>query len=434
MAFIGSMLGQNGTGLNYRAQGASIAEPTTAAQAQTAYTQSQEALDKQRALLTALQAQNGIQHQEDVYQQQQDLAAGKGPNPAKAMLDTATGNNVANQAALMAGQRGSSANAGLIARQAAQQGANIEQQAAGQGAVLQANQSMNAMNNAGNIAGQQVGQEIGATGTLNQATQSEQQNLLNAISGQNNAKVAMQSNINNANAGLAGIAAQGQQALVGGLMSGAGSAMMAEGGEVKQQPGAVPMPTPMFAGGGPVHEGVKFLYSSAPDQNSAPKVNAELASMGAGNPGASAMNAGTAKFGQGMGKMIGRATAPGAAPGPSNTVVNPELAMTNNLAHGGKVPAKVSPGELYLPPKAAKKVAEGKANPMSVGERIPGKPKVKGNSYANDTVDKTLQSGGVVVPNSEMQSEDPMEHARRFVAAVYAKSGHSPLRGKKRAA
>lgn len=94
-------------------------------------------------------------------------------------------------------------------------------------------------------------------------------------------------------------------------------------------------------------------------------------------------------------------------------------------AKGGKVPAMVSPGEQYLPPKDVKKVAKG-ANPLAVGERIPGKPKYKGNNYANDIVPKTLEAGGIVIPNKIMQSKNPHWEAMKFVHATMAKN-----RGKK---
>lgn len=104
--------------------------------------------------------------------QYQGIANGTGPNPAMAALNQTTGQNVANQAALMAGQRGAGANVGLLARQAAQQGAATQQQAVGQGATMQAQQELNALSglsgqqqaigntqqNVANIAQQQVGQ------------------------------------------------------------------------------------------------------------------------------------------------------------------------------------------------------------------------------------------------------------------------------------
>lgn len=149
------------------------------------------------------------------------------------MLNQATGANIANQAALMAGQRGAGANVGLIGRQAAQQGANIQQQAAGQGATMQANQSLGALNQLGGIAGQQAGQLAAATGANTGAQQNEQAQLLNSIAGVNSANVQNQASINQANAALQA----GQNSMVGNVISGVaggiGAALQkAEGGMI----------------------------------------------------------------------------------------------------------------------------------------------------------------------------------------------------------
>jgi hypothetical protein len=260
------------------------------------------------------------------------------------MLNQATGTNVANQAALMAGQRGASGNVGLMARQAAQQGANLQQQAVGQGATMQAQQSLNAIGAAGNLANQQASQQIGQTNANTQAQQSEQSNLLNSIAGQNQANVGMQSNINTANAGLANTTMQGQQGLLGGLLNSAGPAgstafsslgSKAEGGEVSSGPNS------MFC---------------------------------------------------------------------------------KHLASGGSTDIKVSPGEIYLDKAAVQKVRAG-ADPMHVGQEIGGKPKVGGavNSYANDTVDKRAEKGGIIVPRSDTKSDNPSQNSKAFVDSVLAK-------------
>lgn len=91
------------------------------------------------------------------------------------------------------------------------------------------------------------------------------------------------------------------------------------------------------------------------------------------------------------------------------------------MAHGGKVPAMVSPGEKYLPPSEVEKVAMGQKPVAKAGEMIPGKAKVAGDSLKNDTVKKTLTEGGIVIPRTVMQSPNPEEQARKFVASVLAK-------------
>lgn len=119
----------------------------------------------QNSAISGLQGVAG--QQASTAAQLQGIANGTGPNPALAQLNQATGQNVSNQAALMAGQRGAGANVGLLARQAAQQGASTQQQAVGQAAILQANQSLGAL---GQMTAQQQAQagtqaQIGALGT-----------------------------------------------------------------------------------------------------------------------------------------------------------------------------------------------------------------------------------------------------------------------------
>lgn len=212
-----------GTQSNFQASGANIQGGTNTGQLNQAYGDAQTGLTSQQQFLNALQGQNGVQNQSDVYGQMQQMANGQGPNPAQAMLNQETGNNVANQAALMAGQRGAGANAGLMARQAAQQGAQTQQNAIGQGAGLQAQQSANAINNMAGIAQNQVNQQGQAIQGYNTAAQNEQNILQGANNAFNTAQVSNQANLNNVNAQIS----QGNQAagnaLTGGIMKGMSS-------------------------------------------------------------------------------------------------------------------------------------------------------------------------------------------------------------------
>lgn len=149
----------------------------------------------------------------DTYLMQSQLAAallnqsqGGGPNPAQNMLNQATGQNVQQQGALMASARGASANPALIARLAAQQGGQIQQQAAGQAATLQAQQQLEAQKQ---LQAQQA--QI-----ANQALQAQQINL-GALTGYNQT--------------VAGANAANKQAdnqLLGGLLQ-AGGGLLASG-------------------------------------------------------------------------------------------------------------------------------------------------------------------------------------------------------------
>lgn len=379
--------GAGGTGFA-GPKSASIQTPVTSQQATDAYKANQQALAQQQALVQALQAQNGLGNQTNVYNQLANVAAGQGPNPAQAMLANTTAANTANQAALMAGQRGTQVNPGMIARQAAQQGAANQQNAAGQAAALQAQQSLNALGQMGGLATTQAGQQIGATQGMTGAQLAEQQALLNSIAGQNQANVSMQSNINNANAGLAGQSMQNQAGAIGGLAQGAATglkSLFADGGKV----------------GGPTSIVGKFLSGDANAQPVTPQQQLQ-----------SGFNA------------LGQSIVGAFKPSPniqSGIGAGPNKPM---MAAGGKVDALVSPGEQYLDRKDVQEVKDGK-NPLEVGERIPGKPKHPGNDYRNDTVPKKLEEGGIVIPNEVMQSRNPHFEAMKFVHAHIAKSRKS---------
>lgn len=347
--------GQSGSG--YNAQQANILNPTTTAQANIAAQGAQGGLNQQQAFVNQLQGAGGqgLAAQQQLIGQLQQQAAGQGPNPAQAQLAQATAANTANQASLMAGQRGASANPGLIARQAAQQGAANQQAAAGQAATLGAQQQLAAQQNLAGLASTAVGQQATGIQNLNAAQQAEQQNILNSIAQQNAANVGMTSNINSTNAGVTSNANNLAGTGIGGLFNGVGVAT-----------GLLPAAT----------------KTAAP-----------------------------AAAGLAAGGQVG------------------SFAEYLGLALGGKVPALVSPGERYLSPSDAKKAAQG-TNPMKLGEKIPGKAKVAGDSPKNDTVKKDLKSGGVVLPRSVTQSKNPGDASKRFVDALNQKKSLSARRGK----
>lgn len=265
MGFITSALGLGGG----NPEQAQLQKPTTINQANAAYGQSLNDAGQNQSFLNALMAQNGIANQGSVFAQQQGLANqfqnvanGSGPNPALQQLQNQTGQNIASQAALAAGQRGSNANVGLMARQIGQQGAGIQQQAVGQGAALQAQQQLAGLSGLqqqqgmmANVAGQQVGQQGAALQNLGGYDQNQQQILLNSIAQQNNAAVGSQSSVNSANAatnsGLFGVLGSG----LGGLAKGAGAAVVAaaSGGLINEPTSFAGKHLKGFASGGPIN-------------------------------------------------------------------------------------------------------------------------------------------------------------------------------------
>lgn len=430
MGAIGGLLGVNGGAGGTGFAGptsASIQQPTTAAQANTAYSQNQNALASQNALLQALQQQQGLQNQSSVYNQLQGVANGTGPNPAQAMLNQATGQNVANQAALMAGQRGASSNVGLMARQAAQQGANTQQQAIGQGASLQAQQSLNALGAMGNLANTQAQQQIGQTNANTQAQQAEQSNLLNSIQGQNNNLVGMQSNVNSANAGLANTQLQGGQGLIGGVLNSGGSLLgsigLAGGGEVKRYDNGG-----QVSSSGPQSMFGKFV-SGVGANSQGPSGNFQMG----GSQGANSLNQGLTNFGKGLASFLssipgstGTTTETGNAMGGGQYMTPSFSSMATGGNVGSEVSVRLSPGERKLSHQDVQMVKRG-ANPMALGSVVPGTPKVGGNvdSYLNDTVEDSVPEGTMLLPRSVTHARDPVEAAKRFIAM------HEKAKGKR---
>ena len=393
MGFIGDVFsGDKGAG--YQAQGTDLLQGVDPTQIQNLYNQSQSGLGQQQAFLNALAGQNGIGNQNSVFAQQQglanqlgDQAQGIGPNPAQAMLNQATGQNVANQQALMASQRGANANAGLIARQAAMQGAGIQQNAIGQGAVLQAQQQLAARQQLQQqqqmmqgLSSQQIAQQQGGLLGYNQMAQNQYGLSQDALSKQNAARVAMQGNVNNANAGVAGVNAKGQGDATAGLISGAGSAAMmamAEGGIVPDGSNIGELEPESYMG--------KFLKGFGDSL----KPSSSSSSMNqAGNTAGQAVGGGLAKL-----------MSPSGSPQTDASFQSPQMGSQ----FAGSAPKL-----------------------MQSGGKVPGHAQVPGNSFSNDKVPAVLSPGEVVIPRSVMQSADPAKAAQQFVQALLAKNKRKP--------
>lgn len=266
MGAVGGMLGLGG---GAGGSGFSTQAGTDKGQLDAAYAGNQAAMAQQNNLLSALQGQHGLQNQSNVYNQLQGVVSGQGPNPAQAMLNQATGANVANQAALMGGQRGASQNAGLLARQAAQTGAGLQQQAAGQGASMQAQQSLGALGQAGSMADLMAQNQIGQT-NQNVTSQQNEQNILQGANTANNTnQAALAGERMKTQSGALGqvfnAASAGAGMLFGGKKAYGGEIGYADGGPIGPQSrfGRSLMGAPQMAEGGKVPSmvspGEKFL-------------------------------------------------------------------------------------------------------------------------------------------------------------------------------
>ena len=405
----------SGTGADWEPERAA-----SAAQAQQLYQQQQDVLGQQRAFTQALMGQSpqAMANQQMLAGQLAAQAQGMGPSVARAQLAEATGRNVAQTGALMGSQRGAGANVGLIGRQAGMAGAQAQQQAAGQAATLRAQEQLAAQAALGQLSGQQLAQISGAQQLGIQGANAAQQNILNAIA-----------NANAAKATVAGQTAGGQAGIVGGVLGGlAGLGGRAAAGGARG--GEVGTDFANYAEGGGIGsddywnnlQNLGVIQPQAVDNSSYRQM--EQVGRGLVSLGERALQPKQEVSGQTKGGYSG------ANLGVNTDIeapINP-LATSSNIeqfkmpfAQGGKVPAMVSPGERYLPPSEVKKVAEGKKPADKAGEKIPGVAKVKGDSYSNDTVHRNLEKGGIVIPRSVMQSDDPAEQARKFVAAVLAK-------------
>lgn len=311
---------------------------------------------------------NALAQQQNFVSALQAQANGVGPSAAGQLLKNQADQNNANALSMAASQRG--VNSGGALRQALQQNA-ISNQQSGQQAALARTQ-----------------EQLGATGMLGNQLNGMQQQGLNVQAQNQNSALASK-----------GLAAQAQgqknaqnQDLLGGILKGGATALSflaAKGGMVPGfADGGTIMPVSPLDPSGPSSAVGKYL--SAPTQRSSSIQDA---------------------IGE-VGKTFQKRLSP-----PTN------LSAEVELAHGGQVPAMVSPGERYLSPREVEKVAEGKKSAMAAGKKIPGEAKVKGDSYANDTVSKTLESGGIVLPRHVTQAKDAPEKAAAFVRAILAKQG-----------
>lgn len=458
---LGSISGALGLNNNFQANGANIQQGTNNAQLNQAYTSAQQGLNDQSRIVNTLNPQvaGAVQNQNALANQLYGMTQGQGPNPAQMELAQATANNVAQTGAQMAGARGASGNVGLMARQIGQQGAATQQAGAGQAATLEAQQQIAAQQNLANLANTQVGQAQGAVTGENQAQQNEQNTLQGANTAANNAAVGMQSNVNSTNAQTAA----GNQGLLGKVLGGVGSAVssvtnglgLSHGGEV-EAPSHIKLAemnahSMKYAGGGPivgnpllgnqstpaaqsfVGQYVNSAPSAGPNIQAAspmPDQNYSLDGLGSAagnalNPNGSSGSATNRTEAQTKSDYANADAMLGNNPGQEMAADNsmePQMAAhggmmeqpKNHVANflfgkGGKVPAMVSPGEIYLSPEKVHKVIHEGVDPAKIGEKFKGKAKVKGDSLKNDTIPKDLEEGGVVIDRKNMGTREKRE-------------------------
>lgn len=354
---------------------------------------------------------------------------GQGPNIANLQLQQATNQNNQQAAGALASQRGM--NPALAQRIISQQQAMNNQNSAGQSGILRAQQQLAAQQGLANVYGQQA-TEANANLAANES----------ALGNQNNAVVSATNAANQANAQIAQNNTNQNAGIAGGIMNGVGSMMSmfgAEGGEVPKhlekiviKPGSKVHPLHLFNGGDflgnfPVNQidpglasgpsgAANNLFGATAKPIQQPGNNA---TGGGGGGGGAGGGGGGSNPLSGMMSMFGGSDGGGGIGGFAGGDMGSSgggMAMLA-AAKGGKVPAMLSPGELYIPPHKVHDVASGKEKASEAGKRVPGKAKVKGNSLKNDTFPTELEAGGVVIKRTEAQND---KDAREFLLAIKA--------------
>lgn len=329
----------------------------------------------------------------DIYAKQQNLAQallnqsqGTGPNPALAQLNETTGRNVANTAALIGSARGASANPGLATRLAAQQGANIQQQATGQAATLSAEQELAANKELQDLYSTQASNELQGEGIQQ-----------GGAAAQNAALTTGQLGASQANAQIATSNANNAASTTGGLFGALGSV----GGLIFNKGGKIPR----FADGGFASYATptdpRVVLNATPGVNEFALLTENLKGMKKKedkplNPFETSPLAGTEAT---MGEAGGWAGLAGDA-----AAVAP-LALA--AAHGGQIPGFEN------------------AIDFRTGGHVPGKAEVPGDSPKNDTQPALVSPGEEVLPRSVTMAPDAPERAKRFVEALQEKRGGS---------
>lgn len=318
--------------------------------------------------------------QQDVYGQQQALAQqllqqSQGGGPANNLIAAQGGQNTANQAATMASVRGASANPAAIARQAAIQGQQGQQQ------VLNA-QSQAELGSQNALAQQQ--------GTMgNQALQGQQigQNAL--------------ASANAVNAGVAGQNAAANQGMFGGLVGGAAGAL----GSLFNQGGEVPAPQSFsqhLAFGGSASP-FNFGGGAQPGMAQSP-----FGGMGQGLGGLLA---------KGIGAMFAGPQLPASGPGSQEDI------QSGGLLTSGAQQQENQMSGLPLYPGAMASGGQVSFGQMLAGGNVPGKAAKPGDSKDNDTVPTMLSPGEVVIPRSITESKDAPQKAAEFIKHLKKKKG-----------
>jgi hypothetical protein len=326
----------------------------------------------------------GLSSQNALAAQLQGMSNGQGPNPAQAQLAQNTAANTANQAALMAGQRGSSSNVGLMARQAAQQGAANQQNSIGQAATLGAQQQIAAQQNLQNLASTQVSQGGQALSGENQAAQGLYSISQNAAAAANSTNAQTAASNTAANNGIIGSIGGGLGSVLG-FAKGGQVQMMAGGGTLNVQPTS---PGGSWVGNWLNSSGPMKGGYTAPDTSSSNPLGA-LAGVAAGKGVKAVQN-----------PMFGASSGPAMAGGAADAGGLADMGALALAADGGQIRQFASKGG----PVEAESEQEEAVEPTK-------------NDYANDKIPAMLSAGEVVMDHETLNDPGTIGHMARAVAA-----------------
>lgn len=376
---VGGLSNALGIGNNFTAGGA-----PTSQQLQASLNQSNQAIGglQNIAGLTLPGISTGVGNQNALAAQLMAMTQGQGPNPALNQLAQSTGQNVTNQAALMAAQRGSNQNVGLLARQAAQQGAQAQQQAAGQAATLQAQQQIAAQNNLANLSAQQVGQAGQAAGAYATATG----NQLGALESANAAA-------NTTNASVAGQNAASNKGILGSVVGGiAGGLGLSKGGEAKKMAtggqldmGSVAAPSSGSWVADYLNSGPMSSYQEAPSDDSSLQDNF-----------AAGKKAGSSLVNKLRGPIGGQVGDLGSSDLMSSTI---GAMVPTIVANGGQIRQMSNKGDVVKAKSKSEKASKA------------------GNSYSNDKIPAMLSEGEVVIDRATLEDRGPVGQMARAIRA-----------------
>ncbi len=435
---VGWLAQQNGTYNDFNPSNAQTTAGTDSGQLATAYTHAGNALGKQSNLAKTLTpgTQQGAGNQATLADMYLNQAQGNGPNPAQAQLNQNTGANIAQQAALMAGQRGAGGNAGNLAEQSARQGAATQQQAVGQAATMGAQQQLAAEQNLQNLSASQVGQGQQAIQGLNNAAQNEQNILQGANTAYNNAQVGMQSNLNNVNAAIAAGNQTNNANLIGGLTAtGAAGASWAKGGMIPEKEEYKNQEMPWHKIHKMADGGITGQQTTAPQSfvgnwlsstvdtagpTVAPSANIETEALAQQQQKKSSKDKKPEEKSQVSSGEMDSAMADSQATGASDLS---EVGGASDLgatmfADAGGVVGKFGP-LLALLAKGGLLKDGGKVKPHDPSEEA----QVSGDSLKNDKIPTMLSSGEIVIPRHITMGPNAPARAAQFVAQQLAKRG-----------